>query len=112
MKKQVSAVMAGILAFSLAGYAGSAAQFSSVLADDETEALEEAATEAPGAASAVTSQQFTPGTYTATADGIGEVTVDVTVNENSIQDVTLHLDNETADIGQKAGDSLPYIRTG
>ena len=106
MKKQVSAVMAGILAFSLAGYAGSAAQFSSVLADDETEALEEAATEAPGAASAVTSQQFTPGTYTATADGIGEVTVDVTVDENSIQDVTLHLDNETADIGQKAGDSL------
>lgn len=49
---------------------------------------------------------YTPGTYTATAQGMGTVTVKVTVDANSITDVELDVSNETADIGQAAADTL------
>lgn len=49
---------------------------------------------------------YTPGTYTATATGMGEVTVTMTFDANSITDVVLDLSAETADIGQAAGDTL------
>ncbi|WP_019849358.1 FAD-dependent oxidoreductase [Desulfitobacterium sp. PCE1] len=49
---------------------------------------------------------YTPGTYTATAQGMGEVTVTMTFDENSITNVALDLANETAGIGQAAKDTL------
>lgn len=49
---------------------------------------------------------YTPGTYSATANGIGEVTVTVTVDENSIVDVKLDVSNETPEIGGAAADTL------
>ncbi|NCC68713.1 MAG: FAD-dependent oxidoreductase, partial [Clostridia bacterium] len=49
---------------------------------------------------------FTPGTYTATAQGMGEVTVTMTFDASSITDVQLNLAGETEDIGQAAGDTL------
>jgi len=49
---------------------------------------------------------YTPGTYTATTDGIGKVTVTVTVDANKITDVKLDLPDETKTIGQAAGNTL------
>lgn len=49
---------------------------------------------------------YIPGTYTATATGMGEVTVTMTFDETSITDVILDVSNETADIGQAAADTL------
>lgn len=49
---------------------------------------------------------FTPGTYTATAKGMGTVTMTATFNESSITDIQLDLSGETPDIGQAAGDEL------
>jgi len=60
------------------------------------------ATPAPTAAGGI----YTPGTYTASATGMGNVTVTMTFDENSITDVVLDLASETADIGQAAGNTL------
>lgn len=49
---------------------------------------------------------YIPGTYSATAKGIGQVTVTMTFDAESITDVQLDLSNETASIGQAAGDTL------
>ena len=49
---------------------------------------------------------YTPGTYSATATGMGEITVTMTFDANSITDVTLDLANETENIGQAAGEDL------
>ena len=49
---------------------------------------------------------YTPGTYTATATGLGLVTMTATFDETSITDIQLDLSQETADIGQVAGDEL------
>lgn len=49
---------------------------------------------------------YTPGTYVAEALGMGKVEVSITVDETSITDVELKLDEETPGIGQAAGDSL------
>ena len=45
---------------------------------------------------------YTPGTYSATATGMGTVTVTATFDENSIVDVVLDLAEETPAIGQAA----------
>ncbi|MBQ9262843.1 MAG: FAD-dependent oxidoreductase [Clostridia bacterium] len=42
---------------------------------------------------------YTPGIYTGKGAGIGEVTVTVTVDENSITDVQIDVSNETPEIG-------------
>ncbi|MBQ1504491.1 MAG: FMN-binding protein, partial [Oscillospiraceae bacterium] len=42
---------------------------------------------------------YTPGTYTGEAEGMGHVTVTVTVDENSITAVELDTSGETATIG-------------
>ena len=55
---------------------------------------------------AATTGIYTPGTYSATAQGMGEITVTMSFDENSITDVTLDLSNETENIGQVAGDDL------
>ena len=49
---------------------------------------------------------YTPGTYSATATGMGTVTVTATFDENSIVDVVLDLAEETPAIGQVAHDDL------
>jgi succinate dehydrogenase/fumarate reductase flavoprotein subunit/uncharacterized protein with FMN-binding domain len=49
---------------------------------------------------------YTPGTYSAQADGIGKVTVTMTFDANSITDVVLDVSNETPSIGQLAEEEL------
>ena len=49
---------------------------------------------------------YIPGTYTATANGIGVVKVTMTFDAESITDVVLDVSGETASIGQVAADEL------
>ena len=49
---------------------------------------------------------YKPGTYSATADGIGKVTVTATFDANSILSVELDVSEETPSIGQAAKDEL------
>ena len=49
---------------------------------------------------------YTPGTYTAQAQGIGNVTVTMTFDETSITDVILDVSEETPSIGQAAAEDL------
>ena len=49
---------------------------------------------------------YTPGTYTATADGMGVVTATVTVDESKILEVVLDVSNETETVGALQGDAL------
>lgn len=51
---------------------------------------------------------FTPGTYTAQAQGIGSVTATVTFDETSITNIELDLSGETPDIGGAAKDQLIF----
>ncbi len=54
--------------------------------------------EAPG--------KYTPGTYSASAQGIGNVTVTITVDANTITDVVIDSSEETANIGGAAAEEL------
>lgn len=56
----------------------------------------------PAAAEAV----YTPGTYSAQAEGIGKITVTMTFSETAITDVVLDLANETPSIGGAAQEQL------
>lgn len=49
---------------------------------------------------------YTPGTYSATANGIGEVKVEMTFDANSITAVTVDTSNETTSIGKEKGEEL------
>lgn len=49
---------------------------------------------------------YNPGTYSATATGMGEIKVSMTFDANSITDVQLDLSNETDSIGQAKGEDL------
>ncbi len=49
---------------------------------------------------------YKPGTYSAKAKGIGEVSVSMTFSESSITDVVLDVVNETPEIGQAAAENL------
>ncbi len=49
---------------------------------------------------------YTPGTYSAVAKGIGDVTVTMTFDATSITDVVVDVSNETKDIGQLHGETL------
>ena len=49
---------------------------------------------------------YIPGTYTATAPGIGDVTVTMTFDETRITEVIVDVSNETPEIGQLHGDTL------
>lgn len=49
---------------------------------------------------------YTPGTYSATANGMGKVKVTMSFDANSITDVQLDLSNETPSIGQAAQEQL------
>ncbi|MCC8100783.1 MAG: FAD-dependent oxidoreductase [Clostridiales bacterium] len=59
------------------------------------------------AASTVEGALYTPGTYTATAQGMeSEVTVTMTFDETSITDVVIDVSGETEGIGAATGDTL------
>lgn len=61
----------------------------------------------PFIASAEENAVYTPGTYSASADGInGPVTVTMTFDETSITDVVIDASGETAEIGGAAADTL------
>ena len=49
---------------------------------------------------------YTPGTYTGTATGIGEVKVTMTFSETAITDVVIDASNETESIGGVAAPTL------
>ena len=59
-----------------------------------------------GTAAFAESGIYTPGTYSATADGMGTVTVTATFDTNSITAVELDVSGETPSIGQAAKDAL------
>ena len=52
---------------------------------------------------------YTPGTYSAQAQGIGTVTVTMTFSETAITDVVLDVSEETPDIGQAAAEELKTL---
>ena len=49
---------------------------------------------------------YIPGTYTATATGMGTVTMTATFSETAITDIVLDVSQETEGIGKAAGDTL------
>lgn len=49
---------------------------------------------------------YTPGTYTAKATGMGEVTVSMTFTENAITDVTVDTANETIDLARNSAEGF------
>jgi succinate dehydrogenase/fumarate reductase flavoprotein subunit/uncharacterized protein with FMN-binding domain len=61
---------------------------------------------ASSAASASASGTYIPGTYSASAQGIGEVTVTMTFDEEKITDVQLDVSGETAGYGKDAAEEL------
>ena len=77
---------------------------------DEGEDAEEEAEEVEGAEEETTETEvavsYTAGTYSASATGIGEVTVTMTFDEDSITAVEVDASNETASIGGAAADTL------
>jgi len=52
---------------------------------------------------------YTPGTYSATANGIGEVKVEMTFDANSITAVTVDTSNETPSIGKEKGEAIAAL---
>mgnify|MGYP000361653505 CR=1 FL=1 len=65
-----------------------------------------AASSSGTAASASGDAVYTPGTYTGTATGIGEVKVTMTFSETAITDVVIDASNETESIGGAALEEL------
>lgn len=49
---------------------------------------------------------YVPGTYSATATGMGQVTVEMTFDANSIIDVKVDVANETPGLGAAIGDQM------
>ncbi|MCD8084475.1 MAG: FAD-binding protein [Clostridiales bacterium] len=70
-------------------------------ADNAAKQLELAQTVAAGGEAI-----YTPGTYTATAQGFGEITMSATFSETAITAIELDLSNETESIGGAAKDEL------
>ena len=68
------------------------------------------AASAPAASEAATHAAsagiYTPGTYSASAQGMGTVKMTATFDENSITAIELDVSGETPDYGQKAKDEL------
>ena len=53
--------------------------------------------------------EYIPGTYTATARGMGEITVTITVDETTILDVVIVGEGETPQIGSLAVEQMPAM---
>ncbi|NCB51819.1 MAG: FAD-binding protein [Clostridia bacterium] len=88
MKKLLSFALALVLIFGMAACGGTVAP-----AETTPPAAEETGI-------------YTVGTYSATATGMGAVTVTITVDANSITDVVLDVSGETEGIGQAAKEQL------
>ena len=58
------------------------------------------------ASSSSSAAVYTPGTYTAKATGMGEVTVSMTFTENAITDVTVDTANETIDLARNSAEDF------
>ena len=65
-----------------------------------------AGSSAPASSAGASGGVYTPGTYEATAQGMGTVKVTMTFSENAITDVVLDVSGETASIGGVAADEL------
>ncbi len=106
-------VTALCVSMALAGCSSPASQNSGQTAGSETTVAEtEAPAETTTAAETTkpedTEGVYTPGTYTAQADGFGgPVKVEVTVDANAITAVTVTEHQETEGVGTKAIDALP-----
>ncbi|MBQ6321877.1 MAG: FMN-binding protein, partial [Lachnospiraceae bacterium] len=94
---------AGAISISSLGALGKVA-----LAEEETEGLIEASSEVVvGLNEALGSGSYTPGTYTASAQGMdGPVTVTATFSESSITKVEVDVSGETPGIGAEIGDTV------
>ena len=57
-------------------------------------------------AAASSAAVYTPGTYTAKATGMGEVTVSMTFTENAITDVMVDTANETIDLARNSAEDF------
>ncbi len=91
-KRGLALVLAGVMAFSVAG------------CNAQTDATTAAQ---PDTTAAVSEAIYTPGTYSGTSRGYGgDVTVTITVDETSITEVTSEGPDETANIG---GAALPTL---
>jgi len=98
---------AGALSIAAAGVLGACASDTGATgAAAESTTAAAGTTAAAETTAAAAGGRYTPGTYSATAQGMGEVKVTMTFDEDSITDVVLDLSNETDSIGQAAGDDL------
>lgn len=96
--KDVAVGAAGLAAFgSLSGCSSTSTAASSSAASSSAVV---AVNEAMGAV------HYTPGTYTAKATGMGEITMTATFSESSITAIELDVSQETESIGQAAADEL------
>lgn len=86
LKLASATVMSGVTAGALAACSGSGS--STAAASDAGAAV------------------YTPGTYTATATGMGEVTVRMTFTENAITEVTVDTANETIDLARNSAEDF------
>lgn len=84
--------------------AGAASDAAAAAAESTAEAVSEEVVATVN--EAVGSGSYTPGTYTATAQGLGKVTMTATFDETSITAIELDVSEETADIGGVAADEL------
>lgn len=99
--KGMAAGAAGIAAMGvLSGCSGSES------AADSSAAETSAAATAATTAAVSSTGMYIPGTYTATASGIGQVSMTATFDENSIIAIDLDLSGETENIGQVIKDEL------
>ncbi len=110
------ALAAVLLSCSLAGCGagqtgGSTAATTAVSAETqgtETQAAEAQSTEAPAAETTAGGPLFTPGVYTGEGQGFGgAVTVEVTVDENSILSIEIANHSETAGVADPALERIP-----
>ncbi len=98
--KGVTAGAAGAVAFGVLDACSSDSVAEAASTAVETTAAQ-AETEAAGVAA-----KYTPGTYTASAQGLGTVQMTATFDENQLIDISLDLSNETPTIGGTAEEEL------
>ncbi|MCI8401015.1 MAG: FAD-binding protein [Lachnospiraceae bacterium] len=107
--KSAAAGVAGIAAMGVLGACSSADATTAAATEAPTTATEPGTTaQAPAETTAARTGTYIPGTYSATAQGIGTVMVTMTFDEENITDVTLDVSGETAgaNYGQAAAEPL------
>ncbi len=112
MRKQISMLLGLTMATcgALGGCSSQPAATSTEASADTTAPVETTTIAEPTSAAEIPEPAgiYTPGTYTATAQGFGgDVTVTITVDAESITEVIIEGDSETQGIGSKAVEQLP-----